>query len=78
MDVLNRSTCMVEILSLQETKLDDSFTGAQFSVPGYRLHIKDYKSNSGGLMMWIRDDLPQQRRKDLDTIEYKVVGLNCY
>ena len=37
-DVLSRS--MVDILSLKETKLVDSFTCANLSVSGYRLHRK--------------------------------------
>ena len=66
-EVLGRS--MIDILSIQETKLDDSFPDSQFSVLGYQLHRKDHRSNSGGLMMLIRDDLPQQRRQDLENVQ---------
>ena len=66
-DILTKS--MIDILSLQETKLDDSFPHGQYSVTGSRLHRKDHVINSGGLMMLIRDDIPQQRRLDLEHLE---------
>ena len=66
-DVLQRA--MIDILSIQETKLDDSFPDGQFAVPGYRLYRKDHRGNSEGLLMLVRDDLPQQRRKDLETLQ---------
>ena len=59
---------LLDILSLQETKLDNSFPMAQFFVQGYRLHRKDHQKNSGGLLMLIRDDLPQCRRQDLEAV----------
>ena len=66
-DVLSRS--VIDILSVQESKLDDSFPDALFSVPGFKLHRKDHQSKSGGLLMLIRDDLPQQRRLDLESVQ---------
>ena len=63
-DVLARS--MIDILSLQETKLDDSFPYSQIFVSGSKLHRKDHLTNSGGLMMLVRDDIAQRRRQDLD------------
>ena len=57
--ILNKS--MIDILSIQETKLDDSFPLAQFAVPGYCQYRKDCRSNSGGLLLFIRDDIPQRR-----------------
>ena len=60
---------MINIMSLQETKLDESFPQAQFSVPGYRLHRKDHQSNSGGLLMLVSEDLPQRRRQDLEATQ---------
>ena len=67
--VLNRS--MLDVLSLQETKLDDTFTNAQFSVKGFKLHRKDYHGNSGGLMMFIGDDIAQRRRHDIESVSVK-------
>ena len=65
-EILGQS--MLDILSVQETKLDSSFPDSQFMVPGYRLHRKDHQRNSGGLLMLIRDDIPHVRRYDLENI----------
>ena len=65
-EILGQS--MLDILSVQETKLDSSFPDSQFMVPGYRLHRKDHQSNSGGLLMLVRDDIPHVRRYDLEKI----------
>ena len=62
---------MLDVLSLQETKLDDTFTNAQFSVKGFKLRRKDYHGNSGGLMMFIRDDIAQRRRHDMESVSVK-------
>lgn len=60
---------MLDVLMLQETKLDDSFPLGQFSVPNFKLYRKDVTSNSGGLMMYVRGDLPQRRRSELEVYE---------
>ena len=52
-------TKYVDILLLSETKLDDSFSTAQFLLNGfcnpYRL---DNSSNGGGILQYVRDDIP--------------------
>ena len=40
-----------DILRLQETKLDDSFSNAQFNIHGYVIHRLDHKSNAGGIIV---------------------------
>jgi hypothetical protein len=57
-----------DVMSIQETKLDDSFPKGQFSLHQYKVYRKDYKSNQGGLMLIIRHDLPQVRRYDLENV----------
>jgi len=59
----------VDILFIQETKLDDTFPSAQFNVAGFKTIRQDFKSNSGGLMTIVRDDLTHNRRKDLEMNE---------
>ncbi len=49
---------VLDILMLQETKLDDSFPEGQFVTDGFRLYRKDVTSNAGGIMMYVRSDLP--------------------
>jgi exonuclease III len=68
-NMLNKS--LIDILFLQETKLDDSFPHAQFHVQNYVLYRKDVTSNCGGLMALVRSDLPQRRRQDLESYETK-------
>lgn len=63
-DVLNNN--MVDVMLIQETKLDDSFPLAQFNVDGYTLYREDHKSNSCGIMAHIRNDIPQRRLKDFE------------
>ncbi len=42
---------LIDVLSLQETKVDDSFPRSQFHVPGFKFYRKDVSSWSGGLIM---------------------------
>ena len=58
---------MFDVLIIQESKLDDSFPCNQFHVPLYKCHRNDYKNNEGGIMMFIRNDLPQRRRYDIES-----------
>ena len=46
---------------LQETKLDDSFPNAQFNIHSYVIRRLDYKSNSGGIIAYVRSDIPQKK-----------------
>ena len=44
---------------LSETKLDSSFPHPQFSVEGYsKLYRLDKDRNGGGLILFIREELP--------------------
>ena len=57
---------ILDVLSINESKLNDSFPHDQFAVPQYKVYRKDYKINEGGLMLFLRHDLPQFRRNDLE------------
>ena len=62
-----------DILSIQETKLDDSFPDAQFNVSMYKCCRNDYKCNEGGLMIYVRNDMIQRRRHDIEKCAFN----NC-
>ena len=62
-----------DILSIQETKLDDSFPDAQFNVSMYKCYRHDYKCNEGGLMVYVRNDMIQRRRHDIEKCAFN----NC-
>ena len=64
---------MLGILSIQETKLDASFPVSQFSIVGYRCYRKDITSRCGGLILYIRSDLPQRRLIELET-DYNTIN----
>ena len=40
-----------DMLSIHETKLDDSFPDAQFNVSRYKCYRDDYTCNEGGLVV---------------------------
>ena len=58
-DLLNKKS--IDYLAISETKLDDSFPKSQFMVEGYSLYRQDLTSSSGGLIVYVRDDLPHRR-----------------
>ena len=57
-----------DVLAIQETKIDDSFPDSQFTIPRFKLYRQDYKCNQGGIIMYIRNDMPQFRRLDLEQL----------
>ena len=40
--------------------LQDSFPNVQFNIDGYVMHRLDHKSNSGGIIAYVRSDIPQK------------------
>ena len=58
-DILSKK--LVDVLCITETKLCDSYVYEDFHVDGYKVHRKDHSSNSGGLLVWARADLPHYR-----------------
>ena len=57
----------VDILLLSETMLDDSFPAGQFSLNGYSKPYRlDRSSNGGGILLYVRDDIPSRLLTDYD------------
>ena len=48
----------LDILIISETKLDDTFPVNQFTLDGYNHFRVDKNSNSGGIIIFIREDVP--------------------
>ena len=49
----------IDILTISETKLDESFPTNQFNMDGYAPPCRlDRSSEGGGLLIYIRDDIP--------------------
>ena len=53
----------IDMLMLQETKLDDSFPMAQFNVHGCVMHRLDYTPISSGIITNVRSDIPRKSVK---------------
>ena len=56
----------VDMLIISETKLDDTYVDAQFSVPGFSLIRKDRDCHGGGLLLYTRNDIPVRRHPSLE------------
>ena len=54
-----------DIVGISETKIDASFTSAQFSIPGFKMYRQDgdSKGNGGGLIVYIKDSIPHRQLK---------------
>ena len=57
-DMLN--TLLIDLMFIQETKLDRSFPSGQFHVDKYFTYREDLSCNSGGIAAIVRSDLPQR------------------
>ena len=57
----------VDILIVAETKLDSSFGSGQFMINGFGKPIRlDVSSNSGGLLVYVRNGIISKQLKDLE------------
>lgn len=57
----------MDIFSISESKIDDSFPVSQFSVKGFYVYRQDSTATSGGIITWIRNDIPNNRRIDIEV-----------
>ena len=56
----------VDVLVVTETKLDDTFLMSQFLVTGFSVpHRLDRHRNGGGIMIFIRDDIPSRMLRSM-------------
>ena len=55
----------IDVLVIGETKLDSSFPNSQFEVDEYKSPFrKDRNSNGGGLLIYVKDDIPSCKLSD--------------
>ena len=57
---------LMDIFALSESKIDESFPNAQFIVNDFSLHRKDRNRFGGGILLYMRSDIPHRRRYDLE------------
>ena len=55
-----------DICFFAETKLDDTFNQRSFNVADYKAFRNDRNGSGGGLMAYVRSNLPTRRRSDLE------------
>ena len=48
----------LDILLISETKIDSSFPTAQFQIEGYTAYRLDRNANGGGILLYIRENMP--------------------
>ena len=65
----------VDLLLISETKIDSSFPTAQFHIDGYTIHRRDRDENGGGLLLYVREDVPSALLKSDSEIEAFYVEL---
>ena len=54
-------TCAIDILVITETKLGDSFPGAQLLMNGFSKPYRlDRNENGGGIIIYVRDNIPSR------------------
>ena len=66
---------IVHVLIISETKIDSSLNDGLFKVEGYKMKRRDRTSHWGGLMTFVRSDLPFKRRTDLKCQRVETI---CY
>ena len=67
----------VDILLICETKLDSSFPKAQFHIQGFGEPYRfDRNGKGGGILLYIRDDIPSKLIESKMTIEGLFVEIN--
>ncbi|CAB4025476.1 Transposon Ty3-G Gag-Pol poly, partial [Paramuricea clavata] len=63
----------LDILAINETKIDDSFSEDEISVVGYHLIRKDRNRYGGGVLLYVRDTIPFTERNDLLTCSLEMI-----
>ena len=59
-----------DVLMISETKIDDSFPIANFLIDGFSQPYRiDRKSSGGGIMLYVREDIPSNQKGRVSTKE---------
>ena len=51
----------IDVLVVAETKLDETFPEGCFDIPGYKRPFRDRDIHGGGIMVFIREDIPSRK-----------------
>ena len=66
----------LDILLISETKIDSSFPTAQFQIQGYTTYRLDRNTNDGGILLYIREDIPSTQLNANMSIESFSIEIN--
>ena len=67
----------IDILMISETKLDESFPPGQFLFDGYSVR-SERDRNGGGILLFIREDIPWEPLPMNNNIEGFFVEINLF
>ena len=67
----------VDIIMISETKIDETFPARQFYIDGYTPPYRlDRNCNGGGLMIFVREDIPSKLTENSNSIEGIFLEIN--
>ena len=66
----------LDILIITESKLDQSFPSQQFCIEGFSFPFRlDRNTNGGGIIIYIREDIPCKEIKNHNFTRYNLEGI---
>lgn len=69
---------IVDVLFIAETKLDSTFNDNLFVVDGYKLQRRDRTKNGGGILSFIKSDIPSSRKPNLESEHLENICLEVH
>ena len=65
----------IDILAVNETRLDDTISSGEVTVPGYALERNDRNTDGGGVALYIRNTINYERLFDLECESLELIGM---
>ena len=65
----------IDILAVNETRLDDTISSGEVTVPGYALERNDRNTDGGGVALYIRNTINYERLFDLECESLEWIGI---
>ena len=65
----------IDILAVNETRLDDTTSSGEVTVPGYALKRDDRNRDRGGVALYIRNTINYERLFDLECESLEWIGI---
>ena len=65
----------VDILAINETRLDSSIQNGEISIPGYTLERKDRNRSGGGVALYVRDSINYKPLNDLPEANMELISI---